>query len=178
VNYKGGIDMSSFVISKRDYIKAAGYIAGIVKERDRGIHEFFVYDYELGRKMNIQDYYNKFVKCYEMNAKSVQEQYGDDEVETDENTYEDVFNEYMKYGSTDYITYECFRINIVNLHKFFRSVLYQTENRTYATKMEDFFAKIESNLFEILFAGELEESECWGDFEIKKPEREVFTIIG
>ena len=71
--------MSSFVISKKEYIKAAGIVAGIAEAQ----RDFWLFDYEAQRNSTPEDYYNRFAECYTMNALSVQEQYGDDKPEAD-----------------------------------------------------------------------------------------------
>lgn len=63
--------MSSFVIAKEEYIKAAGLVAAIADEK-----KFWIYNYKEGRNFLESDYYDCFVLAYKYNAYSVREQYG------------------------------------------------------------------------------------------------------
>ena len=45
--FREDITMSSFVIEKREYVKAAGAVAGIASAS----HHFWVYDYRMNRNM-------------------------------------------------------------------------------------------------------------------------------
>ena len=89
--------MSSFVVNKSEYIKAAGIVSGLAElyaDRYGTTHRIWIYDYVTGRNMTAEDYYRNFTECYTMNALSVQEQYNDDEPETDDDDYMELFNEY------------------------------------------------------------------------------------
>lgn len=74
--------MSSFAIEKREYIKAAGLVAGIVKAR-----EVWIFNHRTQRNSEPEDFYDEFVRCFEMNAVSVQEQYHEDVPWSDSNEY-------------------------------------------------------------------------------------------
>ena len=153
--------MSSFVIEKREYIKAAGAIAGIVEASSRGINEVYIYDHQAGRKMTEADFYNRFVECYEMNAISVQEQYPMDELCTDSNDYMTEFKEYKKIGRRAAFDDRKLREIIFNLRDFLKSVEYQTEKEAYYFKMKMLFNEILVQLIGLLYP---HECECWGDF--------------
>lgn len=122
--------MSSFIIDRKEYIKAAGLMCGF-EEAKRHSHKWF-----------IDNVRQEFEHAYALNVISVNEQYGDNEV-PDENRYDDVFEAYRKmgtligndgYASDNGIIYEkvqdvidkaTFRLQIFS---FFNSVLYQIEN--------------------------------------------------
>lgn len=152
--------MSSFVIDKKEYIKAAGISAGLAFTLDR---EFFVYDYELGRKMKQEDFYNKFCEFYKMNAISVAEQYGDAEIETDESDQHRLFNEWRVLGEhlamrSSYKVQQA----VKHLSDFLRSAAYQTEKDAYYFKMTMFFDKLIRQLYEKTTKLDCE---CWGDLD-------------
>ena len=88
--------MSSFVISKSEYIKAAGLIAGLAEASSKShANRFWLYNFKDNRNYTTDDYYKTFCKCFEYNALSVQQQYKDEQPELDDNEYKDVFKEYI-----------------------------------------------------------------------------------
>ena len=150
--------MSSFVIGKEEFIKAAGLAAGIAKGTD-----IYFYDAELGRKLTTADFYQKFVTVFEMNALSVQEQYDDKESYNDYNTYDKTFDIYYKKGlkvtTTNRITEA-----VAELNFFFRGVLYQIEKPSYFWKTKNFLDTLIVLLFEKVYPIE---SENWGSFDFE-----------
>lgn len=106
--------MSSFVISKIEYIKAAGLMYG-VEESNRYPHEWF-----------LRNAYDNFVKCYESNEKSVAEQYGEDyTINTFE--YKETFEFYRRKGR--WLIEKGYRNELKKrMKQFFDSSLYQIEN--------------------------------------------------
>ena len=152
--------MSSFVISKKQYVKAAGIIAGI----SESARDFWLYDYEAGRNSTPDDYYNRFSECYNMNALSVQDQYGDTEPETDGDDYKDIFKEYRKKGKDIYFFGDKKKAIIELLH-FFNSALYQTETEAYYFKMQLYFYRIIVALLQYCDSS-YHNSESWGTLEL------------
>ena len=150
--------MSSFVIEKKEYVKAAGLVAGIAESK-----EIWFYSYKVQRNRKAEDYYNDFVECFEMNALSVQEQYKDSDAEFDSNTYMDTFQEYKKIGKKACFNYRDIVPIAVKLTDFFSSAIYQTEKESYMYKMQMFFNAISTKLF---MAAYPHECECWGDLNI------------
>lgn len=142
--------MSSFVIDKREYIKAAGLMYGIEASNNHP-HRYF-----------LENVRKNFVKCYELNVDSVNEQYGDDSGK-DGCEYDDLFNEYCSIGKvvkSDVFHFTEFRFNLM---KFFRSVLYQIENEEMSQFVNAFFFECTSKLF----SSELHAVEgWWGDIEL------------
>ena len=161
--------MSSFVIDKKQYMKAAGYIAGVAKEL-----KLWIYNFGANRNMIPEDYKKFFAACYKMNALSVAIQYNDPEPEKDINTYDDIFNEYMEYGKRDAITLDHLKENIIELHSFFNSALYQVETPEYFNKMSRFFHLIESQLLPHMLPGY--KSDSWSEFKITKNERKIIAL--
>ena len=152
--------MSSFTISKKEYVKAAGIVAGIAS-----IKKMWVYDYQAGHNMEKKDYYERFVECFEMNALSVQEQYHDDSPEFDSATYQDEFNLAYSYGRTT-AAVEPHHLPevIMNLRNFFSCAEYQTEKMEYMFKMRMLFNQILVELMKYMYNGP--EADSWGTINI------------
>lgn len=129
--------MSSFVIDKIEYVKAAGLMYGIESVKTNK-HVLF---------MNCV--YDKFCWCYNINVESVSEQYDEDQ-SYDNNKYLDVFKEYAKkgagifYGVNPKIRMPMLKICLM---KFFNSVLYQIENEEMNQSVKAFFYTCVSKLF-------------------------------
>lgn len=148
--------MSSFIISKKEFIKAAGLMYGI-EETKRDRHQWFL--------DNVRE---EFSHCHALNVASVNEQYDDDEMpETEE--YDDVFEDYRKLGVAIYegpALHEGvmkFRDLRVRLWCFFRSVLYQIENDAAHRMASQWFLICISKLYE----NDLHAVEgWWGEVEI------------
>lgn len=150
--------MSSFVIGKSEYVKAAGAVAGIASAS----RHFWVYDYRSNRNMTDEDYYNRFCECFMMNAISVQEQYHDETAELDDNDYKALFNQYRKKGISAFCNPSVLRNMIYELRNFFSSAAYQTEKEAYFFQMKMLFNEILNQLFGLL---DHEERESWGEIK-------------
>ena len=163
--------MSSFVISKREYVKAGGFVAGVAAEL-----QLWNYDFENRRNMTKEDYYNKFVKFYDMNAESVQEQYGDSERESDPCEYKDVFEAFYAKGKrlAIYKGSDDFHKAVRSLNQFFSSACYQTENEESHAVMRSFFDRLIVEMFEKMRYMELESR---GAFELPKSKCEEAEMI-
>ena len=111
--------MSSFVISKKEYIKAAGLVCGVASCSKYGGSPKFC--------ANVK---KQFEHIYNLNVYSFEEQY-DEDVEKDTCDYESVFNDYKKLGRRIYMgcvsnmSLDKLRYSLV---KFFGSITYQIEN--------------------------------------------------
>ena len=154
--------MSSFTIAKKEYIKAAGLVAGIAETINRGSHNFWLYDYESNRNSTAEDYYNHFAKFYEMNAIAVQEQYRDTAPNTDANDYKTEFEEYRQKGQ-QYAMKSEFKRPMMELRAFFHSAIYQTEKDAYMWQMQLYFNRILDALIGFAIPWE---AESWGDLAI------------
>ena len=116
--------MSSFVISKVNYVRAAGLMYGIEEAKPRP-HKWFL------------DHVRKdFEHAYALNVYSVNEQYDTNNL-PDENSYDEDFETYRKKGrdiwinkiegsKTNVIPWNHFRYMMMN---FFSGVMYQIENK-------------------------------------------------
>jgi hypothetical protein len=111
--------MSSFIISKKEYIKAAGLVCGVASCSKYGGNPVFC--------ANVK---KQFEHIYNLNVYSYEEQY-DEDVEKDTRDYEYVFNDYKELGRRIYMGLESkmsldtLRYSLIN---FFRSATYQIEN--------------------------------------------------
>ena len=111
--------MSSFIISKKEYIKAAGLVCGVASCSKYGGSPTFC--------ANVK---KQFEHIYNLNVYSWCEQY-DEDVEKDTRDYESVFNDYKELGRLIYIG----RVSNMSLDKlryslikFFGLITYQIEN--------------------------------------------------
>ena len=135
--------MSSCVIDKAAYMKAAGAVAAVADVYRKDIwHEIFIYDYEAGHRMEAEDFRRRFTRCFEMNCLSVQEQYHDAEPFTDESEHTDAYRAGYAIGKKAARDIPELRELIYNLRQFFGSCLYQIENRAYLFNMQAFFNEI------------------------------------
>ena len=163
--------MSSYVIDKKEYIKAAGFIAGLTE--NFSVRDFWLYDFSVGRNMTKEDYHRQFSAFYNMNAASVKEQYNDSVCESDENDYMDIFNEYRKKGRQMYLA--DVKSALIDLIDFFDSVCYQVEDDEYNKYMRAFFDRVVVEAFSKIHP---HECKCWGDFNLdKKDEEELVPLF-
>lgn len=152
--------MSSFVISKKEYITVAGFVAGLAN----GL-ELWLYDYEAGRNSTQADYYKHFDDCYRMNAKSVQLQYHDPEEEQDNNDYIHEFtNAFMKGEQVAHFgdVWE----SIARVQAFFSSSIYQIEYPPFMDKVSNYYNKIIAAIYKKLNRIRYADCDAWGTFEI------------
>ena len=134
--------MSSFIIDKREYVKAAGLMYGI-EESKRDKHHYFL---EVCRK--------EFEHAYLLNVVSVNLQYGESVV-PDDGRYDDEFeamrrlarriSEYVATGAPSPLTLPKLR---VRLQHFFQSVLYQIEDEACARMVSAWFYSCTVKLYE------------------------------
>ncbi len=142
--------MSSFVIDKKEYIKAAGLMCGF-EEAKRDPHKWF-----------IDNVRQQFEHAYALNVASVCERY-DDEVMPDEENYDDVFEAYRKMGALirtegytssngiifsktkEVMDKSTFRRS---MFKFFNCVLYQIENDAAHRAVAELFYRCLDKLYE------------------------------
>ena len=156
--------MSSFVVSKREFIKAAGLMCGY-EESKRHSHRYF-----------IDHVREEFEHAYALNVVSVYEQYGSCE-EPEEESYDDVFVRYRKMGTligmggyemgcvlcrkvADVMDKQTFR---KSMFRFFTSVLYQIENKTCHRSVSSWFFTCLCKLYD----DDLRDIEgWWGEIEL------------
>lgn len=167
--------MSSFVISKSEYMKAAGFLAGLAAEKDCYREQLLrMWNSKDNRVMNDQDFIDAFTTLYNFNALSVQKQYKDNEPEADKNTYAKEFKAAKKATQQMVLDWHLERnrnveMTIYKFQSFSSSILYQIEDPELSDKARFFLAKVQMKLFEVLrnFNGISEEdTTSWGDFNI------------
>ena len=145
--------MSSFVIDKVEYIKCAGLLAGLLS-RDRWAGG----DGEIHRR---------FQHYFELNAKSVQEQYEEEECSNDTNDYLEQFKRYKAIG----LEYSYRKdgkdplLLIKGIQHFMRSALYQTENEKANGEMANDFTYYLGSLLENYVHREIE-LHWWGEIDL------------
>ena len=157
--------MSSFIVSKREFIKAAGLMCGYEGAK-RDSHKYFV--------DNVR---KEFEHAYALNVASVNEQYGDNE-EPETEQYDEVFEAYRKKGAListegyasdngiifskveDVMDKRTFRRS---MWKFFNGVLYQIENDAAHRAVAELFY----NCLKILYEDDLRSVKgWWGEIEL------------
>lgn len=149
--------MSSFILDKKKFIKAAGIMCGI-EESKRDKHQYF-----------IDNVKRRFEECYELNVDSVNEQYCDNNT-YDNCAYQETFDEYRAKGMLIYnnmFEVDGVKVGVKWLRprmlKFFQSVLYQIENEECANIVGHFFFVCMSKLSD----GSCSDIEgWWGEIEI------------
>ena len=146
--------MSSFIISKKEYIKAAGLVCGVASCSKYGGSPVFC--------ANVK---KQFEHIYNLNVYSWCEQY-DEDVKEDTCDYESVFNDYKALGRRIYMGCESkMSLDMLrySLIKFFGSITYQIEN-------EDANMEAASYLFacvEMLYQDKTDDvNGFWGSIDI------------
>ena len=157
--------MSSFIVSKREFIKAAGLMCGY-EEAKRDSHQWF-----------IDNVRKEFEHAYALNVISVNEQYGE-AVEPETESYDKEFEAYRKMGAL--IQREGYTSdNGIIFHKtedvmdkrtfarsmwnFFNSVLYQIEDDAAHRAVSAWFYACLRYLYE----GETRDVDgWWGEVEL------------
>ena len=156
--------MSSFIVSKREFIKAAGLMCGY-EEAKRDSHKWF-----------IDHVRQEFEHAYALNVVSVQEQYEDYSFDPEEETLDDVFEAYRKMGTLIYT--EGYKMGIIctkvadvmdkrtfrrSMWNFFNSVLYQIENEAAHRAVAELFFTCLCKLYK----DEMRDVEgWWGEIEL------------
>lgn len=161
--------MSSFVISKRDYMRVAGLVAGISENVNRYNscgRTFWIYDFETGGNMEAEGFKKRFLECWRLNVESVCAQYHDDPSDYDTgNDYEEEFRTYRKIGVLFADDREKLEDIIHEINFFARSVNYQVEDEGCATIVNEWFNKILVTLFGLLDTKD--DRASWGEFTLE-----------
>ena len=130
--------MSSFIIGKKEYIKAAGLVCDVASCSKYGSSTFCA---------NVK---KQFENIYNLNVYSWCEQY-DEDVEKDTCDYESVFNDYKELGRRIYMGCER-KMSLdtlrYSLMQFFRSATYQIENEDANMEAASYFYTCIETLFE------------------------------
>lgn len=162
--------MSSFVINKEEYIKAAGVVAALQNDDNfrAGRYGLYLWNLDEGKKLNTEDVYKMFTNFFKLNADSVKKQYNDPEEEKDYNEYKPMFNLYYDMTSNfikmgDYNSIE--RL-VYGLLMFSRSVDYQIEDKEDNDKVMKEFNNIITRAFNLIADNKYRETKpnYWGSF--------------
>ena len=144
--------MSSFVVEKKEFGKAAGLLYGI-EESKHCPHRWY-----------LDNLYKQFVTCYEYNVKSVNEQY-DTDFEPEAEAYTETFRAYQRKGQKIYFgmgggDVKDLQQLRIKLMQFFEGVLYQIENYEMHEKVAAFFYGCVAHMYaDVVFADE----DTWWD---------------
>ena len=142
--------MSSFIIDKREYVRCAGMMHGILdqfREADR------MFKVEL---------YDRMVEVYMCNVKSFNIQYDTNE-EPEDDEYRDEYDMYRKKGYR--LDVKETRRMFFNIIKFFRSADYQIEDDECLIKAESIFWDCTSVLVSNIFQS-MGNDITWGEFDV------------
>ena len=139
--------MSSCVVDKFAYMKAAGVVAGIAEAYQNDTWKrIHVLDFDTGEVLKPEDFRRCFSACHTMNALSVQERYNDDKPETDDRPYNDEYNTGMRIGrkaAREALYNPAVLLDLTyNLQYFFHHCVYQIDKDAYFYKMKAFFNEI------------------------------------
>lgn len=167
--------MSSYVISKIDYARLAGTLAGIGTQKDYYKEQvFYKYSWKNQRIYTAEDFKEEIMRLYDLNAVSVMKQYHDPAREEDENSYDNEFEKYFKkaadlyhkahtYGTID--DRSEFEKLCYYIEDFFDSVSYQIEDEECENEARKIMFWYSHNLAKLLKNLKIgHESLTWGDF--------------
>ena len=175
--------MSSFVVSKSEYTKAAGFLAALVEAKNYYRDPVLsLWNRRRGGYYTAEDVLKDFHRLYRINAEAVAAQYGDPEPEKDTADYGEGFKnakargeDLMRRGYTldqqtarrdlQRATYGCIM--------FFRSALYQIEGDEFERRALMILNKYFRGLYEVLrkLDGLTEDDfRSWGSFDALYPE--------
>ena len=175
--------MSSFVVDKKELMKAAGFIAAFV-EREEKHNGMYIWNYKHNRPFNSEDVIASFELIHKLNAESVQEQYNDSEPYIDSESYTKEFKkakalteEMLTFGKCWYA--DALKNNIYSFSEFSKSIIYQIENDKKQHQVKTFLNDINSRFIEILKNLDSNQFEIfsWGTFEMSDGTEEMQMYI-
>lgn len=148
--------MSSFLISKREYMKTFGLVAGIAA--GNCIEMYFTYVDDRTPEKALYKLADMF---YKWNLESIRNQYNDYDWECDRKKYTDLF---FTYASTGAMLYgDDLKKAILEIRQFFRSALYQVETEKLYKAMQTEIKAINTGLDRLLFDYT---PESWGELRL------------
>lgn len=160
--------MSSYVISKQNYSRACGALAGLADNKNVFREPALrIWNYRENRPYDADDFRKTADWLYYLNARSVMLQYDDEEQEKDPGSYYAEFQEAREKAG------KLYRRNgpelaamIYDLTRFFSSILYQIEDPECEAQAKGFLYRTSFELMKLLSDRSGHESDCWGEFEI------------
>ena len=168
--------MSSYTISKREYMKAAGFCAGLAECKNQYREAALrIWCDKLGKVAGDEEYRKTFEALYKWNAESVAIQYGDEEAESDPNDYRAEFLQGKAAAKKAYSGWMVSDLKdlerlILGFNNFASSVNYQIDDEERNRKANQVLAKIEHHLTALWItkAGKGESTRnFWGSFELE-----------
>lgn len=158
--------MSSFIIDKQEYIKVGAFIGAFTEIRYRGDLLIYIYNEKANNLYNANDVINEMINIYKLNVDSVNKQYGDRTEYDNEEIDQMAVTKYMSYAKK--ILYDAKKLEsaIANVHKFFRSVNYQIEDKTMNNEAKETMQKFELALWNVLIEIKGIPTDSWGNFDI------------
>ncbi len=177
--------MSSFVIAKREYVKAAGFLAAVVDcENYYREPALRLWHKREQRLYTAADVWRDMCRLFEINAAAVAKQYGDESREADPSDYEVEFAATFEAGKQ--LLNKGYRLHnsgmvretqrvIYCVIQFFKSALYQIEDEENHRRALRIMNKYFRGLYDVLQALDYicnDDCDCWGRFDALDPEEE------
>lgn len=174
--------MSSFVIAKTEYIRAAAFLAAVAEHTDYyGDPVLSLWNARTGRRYTAEDIHADFSRLYQINARAVAEQYHDATPETDGDDYMTGFNRTKNHAkqllSRGY-TFDreqerkTLQRTVYSLIHFLNSAQYQIEGEEHTRRALRIMNKYYRGLYDLLrkldgFTAE-DLQPFWGSFFIEE----------
>lgn len=166
--------MSCCVINKREYMKAAGFIAGMLDAGKASRYGLRLFADDRRSEYTPEDIRHDFTGLYLMNVESVRRSWEDGSIAADPGRYDEAFAEYRAKGYA--IALEHYdrktQAAIAGLQRFAASILYQLDDDTIAEAAQRYLARLLFNIRN--FSDRIpqqHESEFWGEYTLSMPER-------
>lgn len=159
--------MSSYVIDKKEFVKIAGFLAGLQAAKKYNESVLYFYNMETHSLYTDHELYIMLNTVYECNVLSVALQYGETPV-TDTAAYKDIFetykhNSYMLFNDSRFTTLKEYYYSFI---AFIRCFNYQTEDQFLNEKGMNILKTILFKLSCCIFANNT--AGYWGEFSINK----------
>lgn len=170
--------MSSFVISKNEYMKAAGFCAALAEQKNYFREPVLrLWDPVKYHVAGDEDYKKYFNHLYKLNASSVAAQYNDGAPEADTDEYKTAFDAAKAATISAYIDAERGRTEalkrlVFGFYKFSQSVKYQIEEERAERLAHEFLNKVNEKLIQVIQNTLVnyhndDNTEFWGAFPLK-----------
>lgn len=161
--------MSSFVINKKEYAEACGFLAGLAEVKGRYNEPVLrLWNYARNRVYTPEDFLKVSAWLYDLNAISVQKQYRDSEKCTDSNDYRAEFENYKQRTIETYLFHKSdLKKAIYRFHMFSSCILYQIEDKECDLKAKGFLYRVNHLLMGIMRdIDQFEVEDSWASFDL------------
>ena len=162
--------MSSWIIERKEYIKCAGFIAGLQDAKGKySRSKLYLWNYKENHLFTKEEIKKEFLKVFACNVKSVCDQYGDYEemnlLKQPESEAEKIlFYKYHLIGSEWAFDKEKLGTAILKFSFFISCFEYQTEDEDEKKKGMAWLERCLSKMVELL--RDLEDIGEWGEFNL------------